>query len=209
MLIPNFVVFEGGDGSGTTTQLERLRNRFSAGLFLPGFHATFEPTDGPIGRLIRQALKGEFFLRPESLARLFAADRCEHLYGPSGVLERTQRGEIVVSDRYVLSSLVYQGITCGEELPQTLNASFPVPEALFFFDIDPQTACRRIADRAGKEIYEYLDFQIHVREEYKKLLPCYAKAGVRVAVIDASQSQEEVSEAVWRELQTLPIFKTV
>ncbi|MDR2534954.1 MAG: dTMP kinase [Treponema sp.] len=208
MRVQNFVVFEGGDGSGTTTQLNLLRNRFEADLHLPRLYATFEPTDGPIGRLIRGALKREITLHPGTLARLFVADRNEHLYAPSGVLDRTAQGELVISDRYVLSSLVYQGITCGKALPWELNASFPFPEALFFFNIDPETACQRIEQRTVKEIYEYLDFQAQVQERYKVLLPWYEGEGVKVVMIDADKSLEEVAEAVWRELKNLPIVKT-
>ena len=170
-IIRNFAVFEGGDGSGTTTQLSLLERRFrsrdSSGLML---HPTWEPTDGPVGVLIRSALKKEITLHPLTLARLFAADRAEHLYGPGGIIERSGRGELVVSDRYTLSSLVYQGIECGDEPPQVLNAPFPAPELLLFFDIDPQTACERLKNRPALELYEHLEFQRKVREKYLSLI---------------------------------------
>jgi dTMP kinase len=151
-------------------------------------------------------LGGEISLEPATVARLFTADRHEHLYGKDGVIERCGRGELVVSDRYAPSSLVYQGITCGEELPRELNAGFPLPELLFFFDLDPQTAQERLKSRNEREIYEYLDFQIKVRERYKALLPEYREAGVRVELIDASAEIEEVAEQVWRAVQKMPIY---
>jgi dTMP kinase len=202
-IIHNFAVFEGGDGSGTTTQLELLGKRF-AGPGLPPFHATREPTGGPIGALIRGVLKGEAVLLPETTARLFAADRNEHLYGPGGVAERCGRRELVVSDRYTPSSLVYQGIACGDGLPASLNASFPLPELLIFFDLDSETALKRIASRPGRDIYEYLDFQIKARSRYKALLPRYGEAGVRVECVDASLPPEDVAELVWRAVKTMP-----
>lgn len=205
-IIRNFAVFEGGDGSGTTTQMELLGRRF-AGPGLPPFHATGEPSGGPVGVLIRKVLKGEITLMPETAARLFAADRNEHLYGPGGVVERCERGELVVSDRYTPSSLVYQGIACGEELPVSLNASFPLPELLIFFDLESGTALKRIASRPGRDIYEYLDFQIKVRARYKTLLPRYEEAGVRVERIDASLPPGEIAELVWREVGKMPIVK--
>jgi dTMP kinase len=207
MPIRNFVVFEGGDGSGTSTQLALVRNRFASEPLLPRFYGSCEPTGGPIGRLIRLALKEEIVLLPETLARLFAADRTEHLYAPDGILSRAAQGGLVISDRYVLSSLVYQGITCGTDLPRELNASFPAPEVLFFFDVDPEIACRRIENRPVKDIYEYADFQSQVRERYKALLPWYAAAGVRIEIIDAALPPEETAEIVWKELQKLPILK--
>lgn len=206
MVIQNFVVFEGGDGSGTTTQLMSLSDRFAAVKTAPRLYTTFEPTDGPIGRLIRSALKGTIPLQSETLARLFAADRNEHLYAPGGIWERCSQGELVVSDRYVLSSLVYQGIDCGEALPQVLNARFPVPAVLFFFDVDPAIALKRVENRPVKEIYEYLDFQIQVRERYKALLPWYEQQGVQVEIIDAGREAEEVGERLWRILEKMPIL---
>jgi dTMP kinase len=205
-IIPNFAVFEGGDGSGTTTQLALLAERFKSARGLPLLWTTFEPTDGPIGRIIRSALREKGLFRPETVARLFAADRNEHLSAVDGILERCRRGELVVSDRYIPSSLVYQGLDCGEALPRLLNNAFPVPETLLFFDLPPETALERITKRPERDIYEYLDFQIRVREAYRALIPTYAAGGVRTAVIDASLPPEEVAGEVWRELQKMPIF---
>jgi dTMP kinase len=157
--------------------------------------------------LIRRALSGECPLHAETLARLFAADRHEHIYGEGGIIERCGRGELVVSDRFTLSSLAYQGITCGDELPKQLNAGFPGPELLVFFDLDPAIALKRLEGRPSLDIYEYRDFQILVRERYKALLPWSEEQGVRTLVIDASRPQAEVSREVWGAVQNLSIFK--
>ncbi|MDR3130281.1 MAG: dTMP kinase [Treponema sp.] len=202
-IIHNFAVFEGGDGSGTTTQLELLARRF-ASPGLPPFHATREPTGGPIGTLIRKVLKGETVLLPKTTARLFAADRNEHIYGPGGIAERCERGEIVVSDRYTPSSIVYQGIVCGDELTSALNASFPMPELLIFFDLESNIALKRIAARPDRDIYEYLDFQIKARTLYKALLPRYEEAGVRVECLDASLPPDKIAELVWKTVKKMP-----
>jgi dTMP kinase len=212
-VIPSFVVFEGGDGSGTSTQLDLLRRRFAAPPEggesrggLPILHGTFEPTGGPVGALIREALGGRLSLRPETLARLFSADREEHLFGRDGIVERCGRGELVVCDRYVLSSLVYQSITCGEELPLLLNRDFPRPELLLYFDLDPDIALQRMENRREREIFEYRDFQVKVRERYRDLLPRYAQGGTRIAAIDASQGPEKVAEDLWSVLKEMPIL---
>jgi dTMP kinase len=167
MILENFAVLEGCDGSGTTTQLELLSRRFAR---TGWFYATAEPTGGPVGELIRVLLKDEARVSegnrdsaekriaggkrvaPETLARLFAADRAEHLYGSGGIVERcSARGELVVSDRYSLSSLVYQAIDCGEELPRILNESFPLPELLVYLDVESETAEKESpAGRIGK-----------------------------------------------------------
>ena len=204
-IIPNFAVFEGGDGSGTTTQLsiltERLKNNKK-----PVFFPTFEPTEGPIGKLIRSALKKDIDLQPQTIAMLFAADRNEHIYKADGILSHAKNGELVVSDRYVLSSLVYQGIECGDELPQSLNSRYPAPEVLIFFDVEPEIALKRMKNRTSHEIYEYLEFQVQVREKYKSLLGIYRNAGVHVETVDAGKSTKEVADQVWSIISRMPIF---
>ena len=208
-ILKNFVVFEGLDGSGTTTQLNMLEDFFlkNQEKSLPPLYKTFEPTEGIIGKLLRSCLRKEISLLPETVAMLFAADRSEHIYGSGGIAERCGRGELVVSDRYVPSSLVYQGLVCGEELPARLNQDFPGPQLLIFFDIEPETAQKRMAARGFKEIYENLEFQIQVRRRYKALLSRFADQGVMVETIDASPKAGEVAREVWRALQKMPIIK--
>jgi dTMP kinase len=205
-IIKNFAVFEGGDGSGTTTQLTLLSERLKKSE-KPRFFSTFEPTNGEIGKIIRSALKKTLSFDPKTLAMLFAADRNEHIYGNDGIIEHVNRGELVISDRYVLSSLVYQGIECGDELPASLNSIFPAPETLIFLDIEPETALERMKNRDSLEIYEYREFQEKVREKYKSLLGIYAGAGVRVETVDASKTAQDVSDKVWSIISQMPIFK--
>jgi len=208
-LIRNFAVFEGVDGSGTSTQLSLLKARLlKAGLDEGKFFLTAEPAQNPVGVLLRSALKKDITLAPGTMARLFAADRCEHLYSVGGVIERCARGELVVCDRYILSSLVYQGLECGDELPHALNAAFPVPELLMYLDVDSEIAQARMQGRAVKEIYEHADFQFLVRKKYLALLDECRKDGTRVEVIDASQDPEKVADEVWRALSILPILRS-
>jgi len=208
-ILANFVVFEGLDGSGTTTQIGILEDFFLQNrLSMPPFYITFEPTNGSIGKLLRSLLKGEETQKAETMAMLFAADRNEHVFGNGGIAERCKRGELVVCDRYLISSLVYQGITCGEELPARLNRGFPAPELLIFLDIEAETAIERIASRGvQKEIYENLAFQKKAGERYKNLLPEFASQGVRVEIIDASLPPDEVALQVWGAVEKMPIFK--
>ena len=205
-IIANFAVLEGGDGSGTTTQLTLLAERLKS-LNKPAFYSTFEPTDGQIGRLIRSALKKEITVKPETLAMLFAADRNEHLNGSDGIISHLNRGELVISDRYVLSSLVYQGIECGDELPSILNSGFGIPEVTIFLDINPEIAFTRMKERSSLELYEYRDFQEKVQKKYKSLINKYQENGARVETIDAGLSVQEVADQVWSIISKMPIFK--
>jgi len=206
-IIPNFAVFEGGDGSGTTTQLFLLSERFK-NVQKPGFFSTFEPTDGEIGKIIRRALKNELSIKPETLAMLFAADRNEHIFGKNGILDHTNKGFLVVSDRYSLSSLVYQGIECGDELPTLLNAHFPVPEVTFFLDIEPEVALARMKERTLLEIYEYKEFQEKVRQKYISLIEKYRALGARVEILDARKSAQDIADQVWSIICQMPILNT-
>jgi dTMP kinase len=205
-IIPNFVVFEGSDGSGTTTQLSMLTERLK-NIQKPVFFSTFEPTDGKIGNLIRDALKRDISIQNETLAFLFAADRHEHLSGSDGIVARAGRSELVICDRYVLSSLVYQGIDCGDELPVQLNSHFPAPELTIFLDIKPEIALERTENRSSREIYEYLDFQVKVYEKYITVIEMYKNSGARVEILDASKSIQEIADQVWSLIWEMPIFK--
>ena len=200
--VQGFIVLEGIDGSGTTTQLERI-GRVAAARGI-GTWTSFEPTNLPTGQFLRRLLSGEVSALPATIARLFAADRHEHIFGASGALEHLGRGELVVFDRYFFSSLAYQGMDCGMELPFELNAAFPLPELLLYFDLDEDTALARVAHRPGRDIYETKESLRRVRAAYEEAFSPFASSGMRLARIDASLPLEVVSSRVDAELE--PIF---
>ncbi len=194
-ILKGFIVFEGVDGSGTSTQLALLSKRLEAE-GIPA-NVSAEPTVSPIGTLIREALSGRLELLPATLARLFAADRGEHLDGRGGIKEALDQGKLAISDRFIFSSLAYQGLTCGQELPQELNARFPLPELLVFFDINPSLSLARIGARAEREIFETAGFQSEVDSAYRRVAAGFEGTGMRISVVDASKSVAEVRDAVW------------
>jgi len=205
-ILENLVVLEGGDGSGTSTQMGLLGERLARERPSLGFLPTAEPTGGPVGRLVRGALGNDPPLLPETLAALFAADRREHILAPGGIRDRCRRGDLVVCDRYVLSSLAYQGLECGDRLPRTLNEGFPAPDLLLFLDVDAETAMARMSARPSLEIFETLGFQRRVRDRFHSLLDEYRRAGFRAVTIDASRGPDEVARDVWRAVSELPIM---
>lgn len=204
MILRNFAVFEGIDGTGTTTQLSLLSAR------IPPERAWFtcEPTPGEIGRLVRRALRGEINLAPDTLARLFAADRSDHLYGPGGVIAQIEAGKAVFSDRYLFSSLAYQGETLSDDLAVSLNRDFPLPEVLLFFDLDAEAAMGRVERRGeDREIYETIAFQRRVRDRYRDIVARFEREEpeMRVVRVDASEPIEEIARKVWSAVGNLPI----
>ncbi len=206
MVLRNFIVFEGIDGAGTSTQLELLKSKLPKEKTL----FTAEPTDSATGKFLRSVLRGDVELAPGTTAYLFAADRHEHLYGKGGIIEFCENGGTVITDRYLFSSLAYQSASCGRDLPRQLNSSFPLPEHLFFFDIEPSLSLNRIADRGVTEIYEKLDFLQKTAKEYKRVVDEYSaigeSSGMTITVIDASKSMEKVAEKIWSVLKNMPIM---
>ena len=112
-IIKGFIVLEGLDGAGTTTQKERLEKELGKRGY--DIWSTAEPTSSDIGRLIRRVLKGDLAVPELTLAHLFAADRADHIYGCCGIIENIENGKIVISDRYFYSTLAYQSFNIGLE----------------------------------------------------------------------------------------------
>jgi len=132
-----FIVFEGIDGAGKSTQVQRLVSALQA----QGrtCHGTFEPTLGPVGAVLRQYLQKRVSLETRSLPYLFAADRSDHLYNEQNGIEATlQRGVDVICDRYILSNIAYQGDATSLELVLALNEHFLTPDLTFYLRVAPE-----------------------------------------------------------------------
>ncbi len=207
MILSNFVVFEGIDGTGTSSQIRLLKEKFASEGKEDKTYFTQEPSNGEIGKLIRKVLQGSVEMAPETMARLFAADRCEHLYGKDGIIEQAESGKLVFSDRYLFSSLAYQTATGVEKLAKAQNSDFPLPKVLFFFDLAANISMNRVSSRSNVlEIYEEESFQYKVRNEYLKVIEDYEKniPEMEIIRIDASQSIEEIHKKIWSCVENLP-----
>jgi dTMP kinase len=181
-----FICVEGLDGCGKTTQakmlVKRLRKDHDAVY-------TAEPSKGEIGRFIkRYCLHGAKRGSSVVEALLFAADRVEHVQNE--VLPALAAGKIVVSDRYVYSSLAYQGATgLGLDWIEKLNAHAVRPDLALFMDVKPETVVQRLKPR--KSVMENLETQRKVREVYLK----FVKTGDLVS-IDGNRSKKEVAQSI-------------
>ena len=194
------IVLEGIDGSGKGTQIARLTDRLEAS----GHKVlvTREPSAGPIGTLIRQALADASQFDEATMALLFAADRLEHIREMKAHLAA---GEIVLCDRYVLSSLAYNSQTLPLEWILALNQEADKrlhPDLTLYFDLSEQIALARIGARGSdRERYETQRQLYQVREMYRMLAD--VRLDDNVVTIDASQTPEAIAEDVWRAVQPL------
>ena len=195
-----FIVLEGIDGSGTTTQAARL----AASLRDAGHAvvATREPSDGPIGVVLRQALTRRLVgLSDRVLALLFAADRLDHL--ASVVEPALAEGKVVVSDRYVLSSLAYQGMRLPLAWVEALNAAARPPDVTVYLDVDPRTAARRRHGRGGtRELFDADDVQRAVARAYGRVMRRHARSQ-RVVRVDGRGTADEVAREILARVRTV------
>lgn len=160
-----FICIEGLDGSGKTTQAKILVKNLSK----QGYNAlyTAEPTNGKIGKFIRRYLYGERRVSSVTEALLFAADRFEHV--SEEIRPALAEGKIVVSDRYVYSSMAYQGAAgLNIDWIKVINEHALKPDLAIFIDVAPEVVLQRI--RRKKTIMEDLKTQQRVREVYLKLV---------------------------------------
>jgi dTMP kinase len=188
-----FVVIEGLDGAGTTTQAARLCDHLRArGVAVT---ATREPTGGPVGRLIRTTLRDEPGAPDlRALPWLFAADRADHLYRT--IEPALARGEWVVSDRYFHSSLAYQSLTLPLARVVELNADFRTPDLTIFLDVPVDRCLARIADRPEREIYEEAGRLTAIAASYHRVIELLRDRGQPIVTLDGTRSIEEVERAI-------------
>ena len=195
------IVVEGLDGAGTTTQSRLLGERLAA----EGgtVHVTAEPSRGPVGALVRQVLtrrvvgSGGDGFDPAALALLFAADRLDH--HAVEIAPKLAEGVDVVSDRYVLSSLAYQGLATGDAAwVESVNARAPAADVTLFLRARPEVALRRRrAASLDREIFEVSSFQRKVAESYERAIRRLRAAGQKVVELDGEAAVTVVAEAVW------------
>ncbi len=182
-----FIVIEGVDGAGKTTQVNMLKGKVIRGKVIK---TTKEPTDGKIGKLIRELLSEEKFDNLK-MQLLFAADREEHF--DSVIKNSIDSSGILVSDRYIFSSLSY-GIASGLDAEWLIgvNSQFPVPDITIIIDLDPKISLMRINARDSKEAFENLKFLTEVRKAYKFLAGKYSNC----FVIDGNKSADKVQQSI-------------
>ena len=192
-----FIVFEGIDGAGKSTQIEMLRQKLIAEgrkVFI-----TAEPTASVTGGILRDALSGNYKRTASELAAMFLSDRIFHNVNESvGINQALERGFDVISDRYYYSSFAYQGLDSDIYWVINMNLNCPdirKPDLCIFLDLDAEKSKARIdTNRATVEIFEKEEILNKIRNKFFdvfKRLP-----DENIAIIDASGSVNEVFEKI-------------
>ncbi|MBQ1879327.1 MAG: dTMP kinase [Candidatus Enteromonas sp.] len=200
-----FITFEGGEGSGKSSVMKEVAKRLAA----DGYEIieTREPGGTPIAEQIRNVIldKANTKMDARTEALLYAASRRQHLV--EKVWPALEEGKIVMSDRFLDSSLAYQGVARGLGVDNVLNVNLfategKYPDLTLFFDIEPELGLARIAANKGREVnrldLEALSFHHMVRNAFLDLSKRYADRYVK---IDASKTFEEVIEDAYQEIK--------
>jgi len=197
-----FIAFEGIDGSGKSTQVKLLSDRLKKeGLKV---YATFEPTDSPIGSVIKNIFKHRIEADHRTIAALFVADRLDHLLNKTnGILKKLEEGYTVISDRYYFSSYAYHGTHMSMDWvieANSLSADLLRPDLNIYIDISPEVSMKRLNNgRSSTELYETTENLYAVRKKY---LEAFEKLKMKeiVFITDGNRPAELVSKDIWEEV---------
>ena len=184
-----FIVLEGLDGSGKSTQAIYLENHLKK----LGYRTflTKEPTTSQIGSLIQSALKEDWHAPYTSIQLLFSADRAKHI--ADEIEPALKQGKMVVCDRYMFSTLAY-GFASGInfEWLYSINKTFKRPDLTIFIDISPDISINRIIKgRERRELFEKREMLGKVRKAYLNLARRF-----KFKIINGEEGVDETSEAI-------------
>ncbi|MBR6208653.1 MAG: dTMP kinase [Oscillospiraceae bacterium] len=200
-----FIVIEGLDGSGKSTQIRLLSQRLRD--MGRRVYETAEPTPSATGGLVRDALSGLTPRTGAEIAALFMTDRVAHNSNPvNGISVMLQKGYDVICDRYYYSSLAYQGTVTDAEWVRRINVDCPEirrPDLCVFLDLSDEECLRRMdSGRAVREIYENAKALIAIRKRYYEVFR-QMEGQENIVVVDAARSPEAVAEDVFEAVKAV------
>jgi dTMP kinase len=195
---PLFIVFEGIDGSGKSTQCDLLFEH-ARGVGLSAVRLA-EPTDGPWGRKVREMLAKKEMAPAGEQMQLFLMDRKDDT--ERNIVPALDAGKTIIMDRYYFSNAAYQGaagIAPEKIIAENLAMHFPEPDRVYFIDIPADVAIRRVSGRSGKreEVFEKEAFLDRVRDIFLSL------ADERFVVIDGTKAIEEIFSIIRSDFASL------
>lgn len=192
-----FIVFEGIDGCGKSTQ-SRMLYEYLTEKGIPCYK-TCEPTDSCFGALIRQCLKGEVETDEKTIAALFVADRLDHLYNKNnGLIEKINSGITVICDRYYFSSYAYHGTFMPMEWvieANRLSYEALKPDITVFIDIEPERSFERLSRRNALERYEKIDSLTKIRDKYFEAFELL-KDKERVEIVKSAEAKADTQAQI-------------
>ncbi|MEK7482631.1 MAG: dTMP kinase [Patescibacteria group bacterium] len=192
-----FIVFEGLDGAGRSTQVELLCRALTADGY--DILSTKEPTViSEPGKKIKQILRGEIIAFPEELQELFSQDRAWHLETMIEPHLRKSEKAIVVSDRYFFSSFAF-GSACGAKLEWLfeINKDFLLPDMLFFVEVSPEICMKRIESRGYvKELMERRELLEKVSVNYQNILKSFHDK-TKIIIINGEEPIETIAQKIY------------
>ncbi|MBK5272911.1 MAG: dTMP kinase [Bacteroidia bacterium] len=200
-----FIAFEGIDGSGKSTQVKSLTEKLNQSGYK--VYSTFEPTDSPIGSLIKKIFKGQMEADHKTIAALFVADRLDHLLNKTnGLLKKMEEGFTVISDRYYFSSYAYHGTHMPMDWvieANTLCADLLRPDLTVFIDVPADVCMQRLSTgRNMMELYESLDNLNKVREKYFESFD-KLKHEENIFITDGNRSSDAIFNDIWNKIGSI------
>ena len=203
-----FIVFEGIDGSGKSTISNLLFDKINSEL--GNIHRTYEPTDSPIGSVIRNILNKRIVSDEKTIGALFLADRLDHIQNPvTGILNYLDKGINVISDRYYYSSYAYHvpALSLGWLIDANKAcADLLRPDIVFYLNISIEESMKRLnKTRQFHDLFETKEKIEQVIENYKEAI---SREGMKdnVVIIDGHKSVESIIDEVWRKTSELIKF---
>ena len=202
-----FIAFEGIDGSGKSTQVKLLTDSLKkAGHKV---YSTFEPTDSPIGSIIRNIFKHRIEADHRTIAGLFVADRLDHLLNKTnGIIKKLEDGYTVITDRYYFSSYAYHGTHMSLDWvidANSLSADLLRPDLNIYIDISPEVSMKRLNNgRSSIELYETFENLTNVRDKYFEAIE-KLKFQEHLFITDGDRNPDLIAADVWNEVSHLAI----
>lgn len=202
-----FIAFEGIDGSGKSTQVKFLSDNLKkAGHKV---YSTFEPTDSPIGSVIRNIFKHRIEADHRVIAGLFVADRLDHLLNKTnGILKKLEEGYTVITDRYYFSSYTYHGTHMSLDWvieANSLSAELLRPDLNIYIDITPEIGMKRLKNgRSSIELYETRENLKNVRAKYLEAIE-QLKFQEQVFITNGNRLSEEIAIDIWNEVSNIAV----
>lgn len=195
-----FIVFEGIDGAGKSTQVELLRKRLET--LGRRVCVTAEPTDLESGRALRRALSGDTPRTECQMASMFVLDRIAHNVHPEdGIHALTESGRDVICDRYYYSTLAYQGQTTDYGWVKEMNLRCPEikrPDLCIYLDLLPEQSLARIKRRGeAAEIYENIERLTAVRRTFLSVIDDLRSDGERIYVVKADRDPDAIADEIF------------